>query len=99
MFESHAVTLVASLILGKAAFGPSGPVFPPLVPAIGVVTAVIGVLTVTRRAQLLITDVSSSKSASDQHQSPEGLPGRRLIGGVTTAWFARKCRQGTLSSE
>ncbi|MFI8306632.1 hypothetical protein ACIF80_24960 [Streptomyces sp. NPDC085927] len=49
--------------------GPFGLVFPLLVPAIGVVTAVIGVLTVTPRAQLLITDISSSKSASDQHQS------------------------------
>lgn len=46
-FESHSVTLVASLILGKAAFGPSGPAFPLLVPAIRVVTAGIGVLTVT----------------------------------------------------
>ncbi|MFI1068856.1 hypothetical protein [Streptomyces puniciscabiei] len=39
---------MASLILGKAAFGPSGLVFPLLVPAIGVVTAVIGVLTSPR---------------------------------------------------
>ncbi|HZA04542.1 MAG TPA: sodium-translocating pyrophosphatase [Propionibacteriaceae bacterium] len=43
LFESYAVTLVASLILGKAAFGEAGLVFPLIVPAIGVVTAIIGV--------------------------------------------------------
>jgi K(+)-stimulated pyrophosphate-energized sodium pump len=43
LFESYAVMLVASLILGKAAFGDVGLVFPLLVPAIGAVTAVIGI--------------------------------------------------------
>ena len=43
LFESYAVTLVASLILGKAAFGEYGLVFPLIVPAIGVITAIIGV--------------------------------------------------------
>ena len=43
LFESYAVTLVAALILGKAAFGAEGLVFPLIVPAIGVVTAVIGI--------------------------------------------------------
>ncbi|GAA3052392.1 hypothetical protein GCM10020000_37370 [Streptomyces olivoverticillatus] len=43
LFESYAVTLVAALILGKAAFGDSGLAFPLLVPAIGVVTAMIGI--------------------------------------------------------
>ena len=43
LFESYAVTLVASLILGKAAFGEAGLVFPLIVPAIGVVTAIIGI--------------------------------------------------------
>ncbi|NLT55078.1 MAG: sodium-translocating pyrophosphatase [Actinomycetales bacterium] len=47
LFESYAVTLVAALILGKAAFGEHGLVFPLLVPAIGAITAVIGIL-VTR---------------------------------------------------
>src|SRR5687768_11462383 len=47
LFESYAVTLVAALILGKVAFGADGLVFPLIVPAIGAVTAVIGVL-VTR---------------------------------------------------
>lgn len=43
LFESYAVTLVAALILGRAAFGEQGLVFPLIVPAIGAVTAVIGV--------------------------------------------------------
>src|SRR5918912_250136 len=43
LFESYAVTLVAALILGKVAFGDQGLVFPLIVPAIGVLTAIIGV--------------------------------------------------------
>ena len=43
LFESYAVTLVASLILGSSAFGVKGLIFPLIVPAIGVVTAIIGV--------------------------------------------------------
>ncbi|MGI8664555.1 MAG: sodium-translocating pyrophosphatase [Jatrophihabitans sp.] len=43
LFESYAVTLVASLILGSVAFGTKGLLFPLIVPAIGVVTAIIGV--------------------------------------------------------
>ena len=43
LFESYAVTLVAALILGAAAFGQQGLVFPLIVPAIGVLTAIIGV--------------------------------------------------------
>jgi K(+)-stimulated pyrophosphate-energized sodium pump len=49
LFESYAVTLVAALILGMAAFGDAGLAFPLMVPAIGVVTAVIGILTVAPR--------------------------------------------------
>ena len=49
LFESYAVTLVAALILGKAAFGALGLVFPLIVPAIGVVTAVIGIWAVAPR--------------------------------------------------
>jgi K(+)-stimulated pyrophosphate-energized sodium pump len=43
LFESYAVTLVAALILGKVAFGAEGLVFPLIVPAIGAVTAIVGV--------------------------------------------------------
>jgi K(+)-stimulated pyrophosphate-energized sodium pump len=49
LFESYAVTLVASLILGKAAFGNLGLVFPLIVPAIGVLTAVVGIFAVSPR--------------------------------------------------
>src|SRR5437870_2443750 len=40
LFESYAVTLVAALILGSAAFGAKGLVFPLIVPAIGAITAI-----------------------------------------------------------
>ena len=43
LFESYAVTLVAALILGSVAFGEQGLVFPLIVPAIGAITAIIGV--------------------------------------------------------
>ncbi|SDP67831.1 K(+)-stimulated pyrophosphate-energized sodium pump [Pedococcus dokdonensis] len=43
LFESYAVMLVAALILGSAAFGEYGLVFPLIVPAIGAVTALLGV--------------------------------------------------------
>ncbi|MEU5717189.1 sodium-translocating pyrophosphatase [Streptomyces sp. NPDC020403] len=49
LFESYAVTLVAALILGKAAFGDAGLAFPLIVPAIGVITAMIGILAVAPR--------------------------------------------------
>ncbi|HEX8758553.1 MAG TPA: sodium-translocating pyrophosphatase [Pseudonocardiaceae bacterium] len=50
LFESYAVMLVAALILGTAAFGLEGLLFPLIVPAIGVVTAVIGVYITRARA-------------------------------------------------
>ncbi|MGZ4599342.1 MAG: sodium-translocating pyrophosphatase [Oryzihumus sp.] len=50
LFESYAVTLVAALILGKAAFGAHGLVFPLIVPAIGALTAVLGVFVTRARA-------------------------------------------------
>src|SRR3954469_24078776 len=51
LFESYAVMLVAALILGKAAFGTEGLVFPLIVPMIGVITAVIGIFAVAPRAK------------------------------------------------
>ncbi len=50
LFESYAVTLVAALILGIAAFGELGLVLPLVIPAIGVITAVIGIFAVSPRA-------------------------------------------------
>jgi K(+)-stimulated pyrophosphate-energized sodium pump len=50
LFESYAVTLVAALILGVQAFGDKGLVFPLLIPAIGALTAVVGVYLCKPRA-------------------------------------------------
>jgi len=50
LFESYAVTLVAALILGSVAFGEKGLVFPLIVPAIGAITAIIGVYITRPRA-------------------------------------------------
>ncbi|SCE83445.1 K(+)-stimulated pyrophosphate-energized sodium pump [Micromonospora coriariae] len=43
LFESYAVTLVAALILGRAAFGEDGLVFPLIISTIGVLVAIFGV--------------------------------------------------------
>ncbi|MFJ8686376.1 sodium-translocating pyrophosphatase [Micromonospora wenchangensis] len=43
LFESYAVTLVAALILGRAAFGEDGLVFPLIISTIGVLIAIVGV--------------------------------------------------------
>lgn len=43
LFESYAVTLVAALILGRAAFGEEGLVFPLIISTIGVLVAIVGV--------------------------------------------------------
>jgi K(+)-stimulated pyrophosphate-energized sodium pump len=51
LFESYSVMLVASLILGKVAFGDKGLIFPLIVPMIGVITAVIGIFAVAPRAR------------------------------------------------
>ncbi|MFC0507614.1 sodium-translocating pyrophosphatase [Micromonospora costi] len=50
LFESYAVTLVAALILGRAAFGEEGLVFPLIVSGIGAVIAIIGVFITRLRA-------------------------------------------------
>jgi K(+)-stimulated pyrophosphate-energized sodium pump len=57
LFESYEVTLVASLILGAAAYAGSpkgaiiGVMFPLFVRAIGVITSIIGILAVTPRSE------------------------------------------------
>ncbi|WP_068257400.1 sodium-translocating pyrophosphatase [Janibacter corallicola] len=50
LFESYAVTLVAALILGSAAFGAYGLVFPLVIPAVGAITAMIGIFITRARA-------------------------------------------------
>jgi K(+)-stimulated pyrophosphate-energized sodium pump len=65
LFESYAVMLVAALILGSAAFGVQGLLFPLIVPAIGVVTAVIGVyLTSAREGENGLRAINRSFYAS-----------------------------------
>ncbi|MGC4865427.1 sodium-translocating pyrophosphatase [Micromonospora sp. DT53] len=50
LFESYAVTLVAALILGRAAFGEEGLVFPLIISTIGVLIAIAGVFITRLRA-------------------------------------------------
>lgn len=50
LFESYAVTLVAALILGRAAFGTDGLVLPLIISTIGVLVAIIGVFITRLRA-------------------------------------------------
>ena len=57
LLESYAVTLVAALILGKAGFGDSGLIYPLIVPAIGIITAILGIFLTKLR--------SSDKTAMD----------------------------------
>ncbi|WP_432572062.1 sodium-translocating pyrophosphatase [Kineococcus sp. SYSU DK005] len=49
LFESYAVTIVAAVILGSSAIGEDGLVLPLLVPAIGALTAALGVVLVRAR--------------------------------------------------
>ena len=49
LFESYAVTIVAAVILGSTAIGEDGLVLPLLVPAIGAITAALGVVLVRAR--------------------------------------------------
>jgi K(+)-stimulated pyrophosphate-energized sodium pump len=57
LFESYEVTLVASLILGAAAFADSevgaiaGVMFPLFVRAVGVITSIIGIIAVSPRSE------------------------------------------------
>ena len=59
LFESYAVTLVAALILGSVAFGSYGLVYPLIVPAIGAVTALLGVfITKARPGESALTAIN-----------------------------------------
>ncbi|GAA4835142.1 sodium-translocating pyrophosphatase [Actinomycetospora corticicola] len=61
LFESYAVTLVAALILGSVAFGSLGLTYPLIVPAIGVLTAIIGVfITRTRDGENALKAINRS---------------------------------------
>ena len=77
LFESYAVTLVAALILGSIAFGEQGLVFPLIVPAIGAITAVIGVyITRPREGENGLTTITV-RSTSRQ-RFPRFFPRLRL---------------------
>lgn len=60
LFESYAVTLVAALILGTAALGNNGGLtFPLIIPAIGAITAIIGVyITRAREGESALTTIN-----------------------------------------
>src|SRR3954453_22874180 len=61
LFESYAVTLVAALILGKAVFGAEGLVYPLIVPALGAITAILGVfITKPRPGENGLTTINRS---------------------------------------
>jgi K(+)-stimulated pyrophosphate-energized sodium pump len=50
LFESYAVTLVAALILGQAAFGAKGLMLPLIIGGIGIISSVVGVLATRLRS-------------------------------------------------
>lgn len=59
LFESYAVTLVAALILGRAAFGEQGMVFPLIVTTMGALVAALGVvITRVRGAESGLTAIN-----------------------------------------
>src|SRR4051794_2095220 len=61
LFESYAVMLVAALILGSVAFGTLGLTYPLIIPAIGVITAIIGVfITRTREGENALRAINRS---------------------------------------
>jgi K(+)-stimulated pyrophosphate-energized sodium pump len=67
LFESYAVTLVAALILGSIAFGSFGLVFPLIIPAIGALTALLGVY-VTKARDRARTPCVRSTAASHRRR-------------------------------
>lgn len=56
LFESYEVTLVAAMILGGITFGLPGVLFPLSVRALGIVTSVLGILTVNAKGKSEIKD-------------------------------------------
>ncbi|WP_332644688.1 sodium-translocating pyrophosphatase [Aeromicrobium sp.] len=79
LFESYAVTLVAALILGSVAFGEKGLVFPLIVPAIGALTAIIGVyITRPRQGEGGLTTINRSFYISALISA---------VGSSVAAWF------------
>ena len=90
LFESYAVTLVAALILGKAAFGNEGLIYPLIVPAIGILTAVIGIFLTKMRS----TD-KSAMSAINRSFFLSALISAGLTGLATFTYLPAKFDQLT----
>ncbi len=89
LFESYEVTLVASIILGAAAFTElaevgaiGGVMFPLFVRAIGVITSIVGILAVTPRSE------TESGMQADQ-------PGLLHLGGPVGGRWCSSCRAST----
>ncbi len=82
LFESYAVTLVAALILGKAGFGDAGLIYPLIVPAIGIVTAVLGIfLTKLRKSD------KSAMTAINRSFFTSGIISAVLVGFATFTYL------------
>jgi K(+)-stimulated pyrophosphate-energized sodium pump len=90
LFESYSVTLVAALILGKAGFGDAGLIFPLIVPAIGIVTAIIGIF-ITR---LRSTD-RSAMQAINRSFFASAVISAVLVGFATFTYLPQSLKQMT----
>ena len=88
LFESYAVTLVAALILGKAGFGDAGLIFPLIVPAIGIVTAIIGIF-ITR----LRTTDKSAMQAINRSFFMSAIISAVLVGFATYTYLPASLKQ------
>ena len=88
LFESYAVTLVAALILGKAGFGDAGLIYPLIVPAIGIVTAIIGIFITKLRA----TD-KSAMTAINRSFFMSAIISAVLVGFATFTYLPNSLKQ------
>ena len=88
LFESYAVTLVAALILGKAGFGNAGLIYPLIVPAIGIITAIIGIF-ITR----LRTTDKSAMQAINRSFFMSAIISAILVGFATYTYLPSSLKQ------
>ena len=106
LFESYAVTLVAALILGSQAFGDKGLVFPLIVPAIGALTAVVGVyisrpragengLTTINRAFYISAAISAVACVDRRLRLPARASFAELRTSPVATWPAPRATRGS----
>ncbi len=88
LFESYAVTLVAALILGKAGFGDAGLIYPLIVPAIGILTAIVGIFI----TQLRSTD-KSAMTAINRSFFMSAIISAVLVGFATFTYLPSSLKQ------